>query len=84
MKKKNKLKTVFRKLGRENACGQIFIEDRLIEIDPRLDAKEMLRTYAHEKWHDLFPNKKEKKVDKESKELADYLWDQGYRKVILK
>jgi len=77
-------KVVEKKLGREKAYGQAHDNKNLIEIDPRQKARRHLRTLVHEKMHKMYPDWSENKVDNESKHIAFFLWEQGYRKVILK
>ena len=83
MTKRNKVKVVFRKLGKERAWGQATIGEGLIEIDPRLSAKRQLEVLCHEQLHLTFPSLSEKDVDRAGKDLAALLWAQDYRRVVL-
>ena len=82
-RRKNKVKVVWRKLGKEKAWGQATIGENLIEIDPRLGAKRQLEVLCHEQVHLIFPSASEPEVDKAGKALAKMLWAQDYRRVVL-
>lgn len=84
MKKSKKIKVVERKLGRERAYGQIFMDKGLIEIDERLMGKDKLIVYLHEFTHWLYEEMPENEVVKNSEAMANFLWDNGFRKVDLK
>lgn len=74
------IKIIHRKLGREQAHGQAWKEDRIIEIDPRLKGIEYLETLLHEIIHIQNPKWPEIKVAGHSKQLAKILWNLGFRK----
>lgn len=77
-------KVVIRKLGREKALGQAYVDYNLIEIDPRhKTAKSLLDTELHEFFHIRHPEWSEKKVIKEAKATRDFLWQLKYRKMNL-
>jgi hypothetical protein len=80
-RQKSKVKWV--KLGRQRAWGQATIGEGLIEIDPRLGAKRQLEVLCHEQIHLTFPELSEAQVDRAGKDLADVLWNQDYRRVLL-
>ena len=82
-RRKNKVKVVWVKLGRQKAWGQATIGEGLIEIDPRLGAKRQLEVLCHEQVHLTFPEMSEAQVDRAGKDLAAVLWDQNYRRVLL-
>jgi hypothetical protein len=82
-KRRNKVKVIWRKLGKERAWGQATIGENLIEIDPRLGAKRQLEVLCHEQVHLTFPNLSEPEVDRAGKDLAKLLWAQDYRRVVL-
>ena len=71
----------YRKLGREQAHGLAYKEDREIVIDNRLKGIELLETIVHEALHIQHPRFAEIKIIGHSKELAELLWKQGYRKI---
>ena len=78
-------KVVERKLGRYRAYGMIpmpFSSKSRIEIDPRQKPKTYMNTLIHEKLHILFPDWSERKVTETANELAKFLWDNKYRKVM--
>jgi hypothetical protein len=77
-------KVVERKLGRENVYGFAHFEKKLIEIDPRLKARKYLEILIHEKLHIENPEWSEAKIVHQSKEIANLLWNHGYRWVELK
>jgi hypothetical protein len=83
MKRRQKSKVVYVKLGRQKAWGQATIGEGLIEIDPRLGAKRQLEVLCHEQVHLTFPELSEAQVDRAGKDLAAVLWDQNYRQVVL-
>lgn len=70
-----------RKLGRERAAGQAFPEDGLIEIDPRLDARQWLSTLIHEAVHMAFPEAEEKAVARAERVITRILWRAGIRRI---
>lgn len=82
--RRKKVKVIERKLGRERAMGLSWIGENTVEIDERLTGKDKFVTYIHEYWHQLFPDKTEEAVEEESQKMADFLWDNGFRKVDLK
>ena len=80
---KQPIKISYRKLGREQAHGLAYKEDREIIIDNRLKGQDLLETIIHEIQHVQFPKWGEHMVIGRSKELAELLWQQGFRKVDL-
>ena len=80
---KQPIKISFKKLGREQAHGLAYKEDREIIIDNRLKGFDLLETIIHEAKHCQCPAWAEIKVQGHAKELAELLWQQGYRKVDL-
>jgi hypothetical protein len=82
-KRRQKSKVKWVKLGRQRAWGQATIGEGLIEIDPRLGAKRQLEVLCHEQVHLTFPELSEAQVDRAGKDLADVLWNQDYRRVLL-
>jgi len=71
-----------RNLGREKARG-LYHDHGLIEIDPRLPAKEYLEVLVHEYLHHEFKHWDETFVEEYGKKISDFLWQMGYRKVNL-
>ena len=51
----DKVKVVWRKLGKEKAWGQATIGEGLVEVDPRLGAKRQLEVLIHEVTHLAHP-----------------------------
>lgn len=76
-----RVKVIERKLKRERAVGQVFLDDRLIEIDPRQKPREWLGTLIHEAVHMAFPDMPEKSVAAAEKKIADILWRAGVRRI---
>ena len=72
-------KTIYRKLGKEQAWGQ-FDGDRIIEVDNRLRGKREMEIHIHELTHWANPELSEDEVIKLSRKLTEYLWREGYRK----
>ena len=80
MKKVNQV--IHRKLGREVAHGQCYLDTGIIEIDSRLKGLEHLDTLVHETLHILNPKWGEIKVLGHATEIARVLWEQGYRRIV--
>lgn len=74
--KKPAIKVIYRKLGKEQAHGLAYKEDRVIHIDSRLKGRELLTCLVHEIVHIQNPTWAEIKVEGHSKEMADILWEQ--------
>jgi len=72
-----------RKLGRESACGLYWREGKLgmIEIDPRLSAKDRLNTCLHECLHHYCPHWSEAKVLKTADDITSILWKDRFRRI---
>lgn len=79
-----KVTVIERKLKRERVVGQVFLEDKVIEIDPRQNAKEWLGTLLHEALHVAFPDMDEAPIAAAEKKIAAILWQNGVRRVHLK
>lgn len=84
---RNKVKVIWRKLGKEKAWGQASCDpdNPLIEIDPRLGAKRRLEVLCHEALHiampELYGKKGEATVDRAGKIISKVLWAENYRLV---
>jgi len=81
MSKKDKIRIIIRKLGKEKAVGQAYQGENLIELDPRQDNKEFLSTAIHEVIHILYPDLTEKQVIHAEKVLTDVIWRLNYRRI---
>lgn len=81
--KKKPIKVIHRKLGREKAMGQAWIDYRLIEIDSRIVGKNYIDTVIHEVFHCQNPKWSETKVKNNATELCNILWELGLRWVDL-
>ena len=77
--KKTLHKVIHRKLGKEQAWGQVDIENNTIEIDERLTGYRYFLILLHEHFHLKHPDWSETKVVKESRKTARFLWDMGFR-----
>lgn len=76
-------KVVERKLGKYKAYGMVpYSRSPRIEIDPRQKPKTYMNTLIHEKLHILFPDWSETKVTQTANELAKFLWENKYRKIL--
>lgn len=80
-KQRKKIKVVYRKLGKEQAVGQAFLDERLIEIDSRVKGRSKMDTIIHETLHIILPELSETSVIEKAREMTTTLWDQGYRQV---
>ncbi len=72
-----------RKLGREQAHGQVWdpdSENPLIEIDPKLKGRDRLTILCHEALHVGMPTASEAEVVRVAKILAAVLWADNYRR----
>lgn len=74
-------KVIEKKLGRHKAVGLSYVDDNLIEIDPRQSSKEYMLTLIHEKLHLIYPDWAEEQIVFLEKKLGNFLWRQNYRKV---
>lgn len=83
MAKKKPILVVHRKLGKHKADGLAWTEDRKIEIDERVKGKDYLETVIHEVMHIQNPKWPELRVEGNARELAEILWQQGFRKTDL-
>ena len=82
-RRKNKVKVIWRKLGKEKAWGQATIGEGLVEIDPRLGAKRQLEVLCHEVTHLCHPCMTEAEVDRTGKMISRVLWSENYRRVVM-
>lgn len=74
-------KVVFKHLG--DKCGWCDSPDtpgRRIEIDSRLDGKELLYTLTHEAVHACIWDLDEEAVEEIAQDISNFLWNLGYRK----
>ena len=69
-----------RKLGRERAMGLAWLDDNLIEIDPRYGGREWLYVLLHELLHHAFPDMPEEEVVRASRLQCDHLWRLNVRR----
>jgi len=75
------MKIVYRKLGREKAWGQAHCADNTIEIDPSLYGRHKLEIIIHEALHIQNPGWEEYEIIQKSRQLANVLWKERYRKI---
>ena len=81
MKKKKVIKILHSKLGRSKASGMAFQDDRIIFLDSRLKGFDYLETAVHEILHCQFVKLNEITIQARGKEMADLLWNLGFRQV---
>ena len=81
MNKKDKIKIIIRKLGKERASGQAYQGCNLIEIDPRQDSKDFLGTAIHETLHILYPDLTEEEIIHAEQIMTDVVWRLNYRRI---
>lgn len=55
--------------------------DNTIELDPNITERERLRVTVHEALHLGDWKAPERKVNRISRQIADLLWSQGYRRI---
>lgn len=68
-------------MGKEKADGLAWEDDRMIEIDSRLKGFNHLYTLIHEIIHIQNPRWPEIKVEGHSKQMAEILYAEKYRKI---
>ncbi len=73
-------KVIVRPLPGDTA-GLACKKDNTIEIDPNITERERLRVTVHEAYHIADWKAREDKVDRVSRQIADVLWSQGYRRI---
>lgn len=78
-KKSNRIKIIYKKLGREKAYG--LADHTEVVIDERLKGKKHLEILLHECLHYLYPKASEKEVVEKSIRLTKTLWHEGYRRI---
>lgn len=81
---RKRVTVIERKLKRQRAVGQVFLDEGVIEIEPRQDAKDWLGTLIHEAVHCAFPEASERAVGAAEKVILDVLWRSGVRRIHLK
>lgn len=72
---------VHRKHASQKIYGLAWIEERLIEIDPRQRPRCYLNTVIHELLHCALPKAGESRVAKTAGLIAGHLWRLNYRRV---
>ena len=81
MPKKEPIKIIYSHLGNYKADGLAWTDKRTIAIDKRLKGHRHLETVIHEVLHIQNPKWAEIMVQGKAKELADILWELGFRQV---
>lgn len=82
-KKQKPIKILHSKLGRSKAMGMAFTDDRVIFLDQRLKGFDYFETACHEILHCQFPKLPEITIQARGKEMAELLWNLGFRWVDL-
>ena len=78
---KQPIKIIYRKLGKEQASGLAYKEDRLIHLDSRLKGKEWLEVLIHEVLHIQNPTWSEIKIIGHSRELSEIVFNEAVKKL---
>jgi hypothetical protein len=81
MKLPKKIKLRERKLWRENAQGMAHQGEGLIEVDPRLNARDRMNTEIHECIHLCFPDLTERNVRAVTHRITEVLWNDRWRRI---
>lgn len=82
MNKNSEIKVVRKELSKDR--GYWFPKrerEAYIEIDSRLKGEEELEIYIHEFTHHIQPYLAEEAVDKIGKDMSEFLYKHGYRKL---
>lgn len=74
-----KVTVIHRKLGKERAHAIATIEKKIIEVDERITGYRYLLYMLHEHTHIIHPDWSETAVVAESRKIARFLWDNGFR-----
>lgn len=80
----NKIKVIYKKLGRHKVYGFANLGDNEVEIDIRLKqkgGKKHLEILVHECMHILFPEADEDEIVQKSIRLVNTIWNEHYRMV---
>lgn len=75
------IKIIERKLGKEQAYGQAYKENRIIELDKRLSHPYRLEVIVHELLHVAYPWMTEEQVEDGAPQIAEALWRDRYRRI---
>lgn len=78
---RKKTTVIHRKLGKHQADGLAYKEDKEIHIDERLKSKEYMLTVIHELLHVHQPKLTEKQVVTISQKLCDDMWSLKFRRI---
>ena len=70
----------YKKIARNKAVGLAYKDTGEIVIDERLKGFSRLQAILHEIFHCQHPKTSEIKIEGLSTEVAQLLWDEGYRK----
>jgi len=79
LNRNSEIKVVRKKLRK--ARGYCYMFPPKIEIDSRLEGLEELEVYIHEFTHHIQPYLDEDTVDKIGKDMSEFLFKHGYRKL---
>lgn len=81
MPKKKDWVIIERHMGREGNWGQCCHDCQKIEIDPRQDNRQFLKTLIHELIHAAFPEANEADVVRATLMVYRGVWKKGYRRI---
>lgn len=80
----HRIKVDRKAIGQHKADGLAYFDENRIVVDPHQTAFSEMDTYIHEFLHLADKRMKEEKVKRVATILAQNLWRNGYRKVVLK
>ena len=78
-KRKNKIRVILRRLGKEKAWGLAFASDNIIHLDKRVRPKMLMVNALHECQHCINSRFSETKVERDAQTMTDVLWRLGFR-----
>lgn len=80
-RKRKKILVTERKLGREQAWGLAYKDEKRIELEKAMRGKKRMKTLVHEALHQVFPEASESRILKAGIIIGNILWEQSYRRV---
>lgn len=80
-RKRKRIKVVLKKLGNSKAWGLAFQGEDTIHVDFRCKPKFFCQVLNHEVAHLHFPEISETRIDKFGRDLANILYEHGFRRI---